>query len=145
MCIFILLIYTSYWKRPSISLGYFFYPSKGLSKDIIYQILNISAWFWFSFPILLTYSFILRWFMSWTIPGKNIDLTILNVFCSVNLIKKVTIFLQDNKKYLKSIWLIFSSTMCFTSYWIKRSCFGVFATTCVLCNITNGFITGFNK
>lgn len=59
--------------------------------------------------------------------------------------KKVTIFLQDNKKYLKSIWLIFSSTMCFTSYWIKKSCFRVFATTYVLCNITNGFIFGFNK
>lgn len=59
--------------------------------------------------------------------------------------KKVTIFLQDNKKYLKSIWLIFSSTMCFTSYWIKKSCFRVFATTCVLCMITNGFIIGFNK
>lgn len=38
--------------------------------------------------------------------------------------KKVTIFLQDNKKYLKSIWLIFSSTMCFTSYWIKNHVLG---------------------
>lgn len=146
MCIFILLIYTSFWKRPSISLGYFFYPSKGLSKDIIYQIFKYFC------LIMIFLSHIAHLFIYITViyvmndsrkeyRFNNFERCLLSKFDK----KKVIIFLQDSKKYLKGIWLILFSTMCFTSCWIKNSCFRVFATTCVLCNITNGFIIGFNK